>query len=145
MANMKQLYEDKEKTIEAYPRVWLPVGSLYWNENDISDDIDKYFVGTWQRIEDVFILAAGSTYTAKSSGGSATHKHETGIGSMNDGFLTFNMAYLNSGKVGANQWGGRLTPTNAIGIQGYDIKSSYTSTNDNMPPYYVAYCWKRIS
>lgn len=65
MANIKQMYEDNSKTTEAYPRVWMPVGSLYWNENDISDEISKYFVGTWQRIKDVFILAAGDTYTAK--------------------------------------------------------------------------------
>lgn len=47
--NIKQLYEDKEKTIEAFPRIWMPIGSLYWNENDISSDIDKYFIGTWVR------------------------------------------------------------------------------------------------
>lgn len=73
MANIKQLYEDNNKTVEAYPRVWLPVGSLYWNENDISADISKYFVGTWVRVKDVFILAAGDKYASKSSGGEATH------------------------------------------------------------------------
>lgn len=49
MENIKQLYEDKEKTIEAFPRIWMPIGSLYWNENDISSDIDKYFIGEWER------------------------------------------------------------------------------------------------
>lgn len=49
MPNMKQMYEDTNKTIEAYPRVWLPVGTIYYNRYDISDEIAQYFVGTWER------------------------------------------------------------------------------------------------
>lgn len=31
--------------------------------------------GTWERIQDTFLLAAGSTYTAGGSGGNASHTH----------------------------------------------------------------------
>lgn len=48
-----------------------PVGSLYWtsvNENPAT----TFGGGTWVQIKDRFILAAGDTYTAGNTGGSAT-------------------------------------------------------------------------
>lgn len=144
MANMKQLYEDTARTVEAYPRVWLPVGSLYWNENDISTEISKYFVGTWQRVKDVFILAAGDTYTAKSSGGEATHtltvnempSHNHPIHYPNAGgpyeALRYQVAVSDTNKT----WGAEACRTGNEGG---------SQAHNNMPPYYTAYCWKRIS
>lgn len=49
MPNMKQMYEDNAHTEAAYPIVWLPVGTIYENRYDISDEINKYFVGVWER------------------------------------------------------------------------------------------------
>lgn len=146
MANIKQLYEDNNKTVEAYLRVWLPVGSLYWNENDISADISKYFVGTWVRVKDVFILAAGDTYTAKTSGGEATHKLT--IEEMPE--HGHNMYPRNGLDGRAGGYG-----TGASDNYGYSVENSSNNygsvysggsqSHNNMPPYYVAYCWKRIS
>lgn len=139
--NIKQLYEDKQKTKEAYPRVWLPVGSLYWNENDISADISKYFVGTWERVKDVFILAAGDKYAAKSSGGEATHKLTVNEMPSHGHSLKFDQS-TNGGtawvKTGGNS-GGPYYSNEYIGNTGG------SQAHNNMPPYYCAYCWKRIS
>lgn len=49
MSNMKQMYSDKEKTQKAYPKVWLPVGTVYFNKDDITDEINLYFEGVWER------------------------------------------------------------------------------------------------
>lgn len=48
-----------------------PVGSLYISEK--STDPGTLFGGTWVRIKDKFILAAGDSYNAGSTGGEATH------------------------------------------------------------------------
>lgn len=147
MANIKQLYEDNNKTVEAYLRVWLPVGSLYWNENDISADISKYFVGTWVRVKDVFILAAGDTYTAKTSGGEATHKltieempiHAHELNVYESGWTDTVPSYIDTAQYG--KW----TKT-GVRSSGYPVKrAGGGQPHNNLPPYYVAYCWKRIS
>ncbi len=48
-----------------------PVGSIYMSVNNVSPS--TLFGGTWEAIQDRFLLAAGSTYTAGDTGGSATH------------------------------------------------------------------------
>jgi len=47
-----------------------PVGSIYMSVN--STNPQTLFGGTWEQIEDKFLLASGSTYSAGSTGGSAT-------------------------------------------------------------------------
>ena len=46
-----------------------PVGSVYMSVNSTSPA--TLFGGTWEQIEDRFLLAAGSTYTVGGTGGSA--------------------------------------------------------------------------
>ena len=48
-----------------------PVGSLYWTQSETFNP-NKSFVGTWDQIQDKFVLAAGKTYDNENSGGSAT-------------------------------------------------------------------------
>lgn len=52
-----------------------PVGSIYMSVNATSPA--SLFGGTWEQIQDRFLLATGSTYNAGSTGGSATHTHTT--------------------------------------------------------------------
>lgn len=47
-----------------------PVGSLYWSSSPT--DPATLFGGTWTRIKDRFVLAAGDTYGNGATGGSAT-------------------------------------------------------------------------
>lgn len=48
-----------------------PVGSIYMSVNGVSPE--TFLGGTWERIQDTFLLAAGSTYSAGDTGGEATH------------------------------------------------------------------------
>lgn len=53
-----------------------PIGSIYMST--VSTDPGTLFGGTWTQLEDRFLLTAGSTYTAGSTGGSVDHTHTTG-------------------------------------------------------------------
>ena len=68
-----QLIESIQKLIsDAETRAKLaahPVGSLYWSS--VNTDPGTLFGGTWSRIKDKFILAAGDTYTNGDTGGAA--------------------------------------------------------------------------
>ena len=48
-----------------------PVGAIYISVNSTSPG--TLFGGSWERIQDRFLLSAGSSYSAGSTGGSATH------------------------------------------------------------------------
>lgn len=53
-----------------------PVGAIYISTVETSPN--TLFGGTWERIQDRFLLAAGSSYTNGSTGGASTHTHTTG-------------------------------------------------------------------
>ena len=48
-----------------------PIGSIYLSTNNINPN--TLFGNTWEQIQDTFLLAAGSTYSAGSTGGEAKH------------------------------------------------------------------------
>lgn len=50
-----------------------PVGCIYMSVSPTNPG--TLFGGTWEQIEDTFLLCCGTTYTAGSAGGSATHTH----------------------------------------------------------------------
>lgn len=125
-----------------------PVGSIYMSVNNTSPQ--TFFGGTWEQIQDTFLLAAGSTYAAGSTGGEATHKlvanelpkiqgtlphvshgeHKlTGVFSLNYGG--------NSNYEGAYS----STSNNAR----YLMKFGNDQAHNNMPPYLTVYMWKRTA
>lgn len=133
-----------------------PVGSIYMSVNSISPA--TIFGGTWEQIEDTFLLAAGSTYTAGDTGGSATHHHTTGN-------HTLTVAEMPSHTHGVKGWryGHNLkqdntslayeklsdaastsTPILATGGGGAHNHGN-TGDSSNMPPYLAVYVWKRTA
>ena len=48
-----------------------PVGAIYMSTSNVSPA--TFIGGTWEQIKDRFLLTAGDTYAAGSTGGSATH------------------------------------------------------------------------
>ena len=50
-----------------------PVGSIYLSVNNVNPG--TIFGGTWEQIQDRFLLAAGSTYAGGTTGGATSHTH----------------------------------------------------------------------
>lgn len=115
-----------------------PVGSLYMSVNSTSPS--SLFGGTWERIQDTFLLAAGSTYAAGSTGGEAEHTltinempaHQHNAGGMRDA------------ADGTVRW--RIV---TYGDSGSTTIATQTvgggAAHNNMPPYLAVYVWKRTA
>ena len=72
-AVLDELIEQLRSEIPSFERV-CPVGSVYVSTSNTH--LSTLFgFGTWAAINDVFLLSAGSTYSAGSTGGSKTHSH----------------------------------------------------------------------
>lgn len=117
-----------------------PVGSIYMSVNSTSPA--TLFGGTWERIRDRFLLAAGSTYSAGGFGGEATHTLTVDEIPSHSHQIKYRSKILASGSSGA--W--------ALGAGTYDGYSSNTihgtgggGSHNNMPPYLTVYVWKRTA
>ncbi len=115
-----------------------PVGSYYWSSS--STNPSTLFGGTWTQIKDRFVLAAGSSYSVGDTGGSETHT------------LTIDEMPSHSHNVGIctdTGGSGAIQAEYAVG-NNFNNKVSTTSVgggepHNNMPPYIVAYCWRRTA
>lgn len=133
-----------------------PVGSVYISVN--STDPGKLFGGTWQQIKDRFLLSAGDTYAAGSTGGSANavvvkHLHQPSTG---DGFNAYMSGTGERVRVGTSTASGarytivgkkNASSADASGLR-FAGSTDYTGSDGagkNMPPYLAVYVWKRLS
>ena len=116
-----------------------PVGAVYISVSNI--DPGTLFGGTWEQIEDTFLLSAGSTYTAGDTGGEAEHTLTTQeMPSHNH-----SLACRWSGETGSS---GTLGQMDGGGYSSAGIGTNSTGggqAHNNMPPYLVVYMWQRIS
>ena len=102
-------------------------------------DPGTLFGGTWQRIQDRFLLCAGTSYAAGSTGGEATHT------------LTLNEMPSHTHGLGFgiyNNEGGRGSlgcTTFMQRIQGETEAEGGGQPHNNMPPYLAVYAWKRTA
>ena len=120
--------------------VW-PVGSIYLSVN--ATNPAQLFGGNWERIKDRFLLAAGSSYSAGATGGSATHTLTIEEMPSHNHNLAVKFDAPNgsmySSPTGAGDGGTEGVSTWAIENKGGG------QPHDNMPPYLAVYVWKRIS
>lgn len=126
---------------EVVTDLFYPVGSIYMNVNDINPNL--VLGGTWERIEEVFLLASGSRYPNNTRGGSETvtldisqmpsHNHSA-VPHIGWGGGVYGAG---SGKADLNN-PGNLWPTD-IGYTGG------SQPHNNMPPYLAVNVWKRVS
>ena len=118
---------------------WLhPVGSIY--QSTVDTDPGELFGGTWERIKDRFLLAAGDTFSAGKTGGEASHTLTV------DEIPDHTHSY---------QYTGQSTVIGTDTIRLYDRNgqpNQYTGqqssncggkAHNNMPPYLTVYMWKR--
>jgi len=69
--NLETQIENADSQIGVILNRLYPVGAIYISTNDTSPS--TIFGGTWNKIEDRFLLASSSTYAKGSTGGEATH------------------------------------------------------------------------
>lgn len=156
-------------------KIWkevYPVGSIYMSVN--STNPSTLFGGTWEQIQDTFLLASGSTYSAGTTGGEAEHtlstdelpSHNHGSKSL-VGKLQFramstggnNVDVISGNSIcsytenGGESWSYSLTrnstsqKTDVITINATHTHSSVgnNTAHNNMPPYLAVYMWKRTA
>ena len=120
-----------------------PVGSIYLSVNATSPA--SLFGGTWERIEDRFLLAAGSTWAAGTEGGEATHTLT--INEIPSHTHIINASYANPGSASSNN--GKLLAGDQNNIWLWEHASTgsagWDAAHNNMPPYLAVYMWKRVS
>lgn len=132
-----------------------PVGSLYISENATSPA--ELYGGTWEQIKDRFILAAGDTYAAGSTGGEAEHAlTESELPNVTGRFdfqSDGNSQGIVTGAYGVFSFGqmsiGGFRPNNKTDESGCarQIIMSFgsNSPHNNLPPYIAVYIWRRVA
>lgn len=117
-----------------------PVGAIYLSTTDTSPA--SLFGGTWERLKDRFLLAAGDSYAAGSTGGEA--QHTLTVDEMPSHGHEIDQLWTDS--PGNNQL--------ANGGAGFSLRYNHNKTtsltgggepHNNMPPYLAVYMWKRIA
>ena len=144
--------------VSVSPLAAYPVGSIYMSVNSVSPA--TLFGGTWEQLEDRFLLAAGATYSAGSTGGSATmaHTHSTGNHTLTVAEMPshshkytdyYNVSQGSGYKVVAfnlasDPTGTSVQATGGSGAHNHG-NTGAASNDDNMPPYLAVYMWKRTA
>lgn len=122
-----------------------PIGSLYMSVN--AADPNTLFGGTWERLKDRFLLAAGDTYAAGATGGEAAHtltveempSHNHSLSDPID---------KNSIKLGSMTGDANWALTKRAASYDYNLTTNNTgggAAHNNMPPYLTVYMWKRTA
>lgn len=130
-----------------------PIGSIYMSTSSTSPV--ALFGGTWERIQDTFLLAAGTTYSAGSSGGEATHTLTIDEMPTHDHFQQFqsDTSYVGVHVKNYNSGGSIQGVQPSNGTRRNNIASSAVRvstvasggglTHNNMPPYLAVFMWRR--
>lgn len=132
-----------------------PIGSIYISTNNV-DPSQLFGVGEWERIKDRFLLAAGSTYSAGSTGGEATHTltakelpKQSGTISTHGVYSGTPIAAVSGVFSASHSCSGKYMNGTATGHDSVDTitysNGGQNTAHNNMPPYLTVYIWKRIN
>ena len=154
-----ELAEDWELKVKGKRLLDLiyPVGSIYLSVNSASPD--TLFGGTWVRLEDVFLLAAGAKHAAGSTGGEESHTLTDSEMPSHNGHLSAGIAgtapmgkgnykgYLNSSVMNAFPEGNYRGWNVYLGNEMHPASEATggDQPHNNMPPYLAVYTWKRTA
>lgn len=118
---------------EALLEKYYKEGRIYFST--VNESPASFIGGTWERIEDVFLLCAGTIYAAGTRGGEANvtltigqmpnHVHDLHIGWGSDGGEAWGKLTANNGN----------SPSWSMGGTGGN------QPHNNMPPYEAVYAW----
>lgn len=147
--SQKEKIESLEKSdtsiqseMQKYWETVYPVGAIYLSVSEINPS--TLFGGTWEQIEDRFLLASGSSYAAGSTGGEATHKltvaempsHKHLVTEQNYNVTLVGNAPTSGAQTGWFYGSGGNSVTGAVGN---------SEPHNNMPPYLAVFVWKRTA
>ena len=127
-----------------------PVGSIYMSVNSTSPA--TLFGGTWEQIQDKFLLASGTSYSNGSTGGSADTvvvEHTHILGNEDYYFVGKKKSDSASNKrvtvptTGSNY--AYVSSVASFGNFGSTKSSGESGTGKNMPPYLAVNVWKRTA
>lgn len=119
-----------------------PVGALYLSTSSTSPA--TLFGGTWTRIQDTFLLAAGTTYAAGATGGEATHtltesEMPTHTHGIEDGSGASVITWVGSPNGNYGLASGKTVRGRSI------LSAGGGQAHNNMPPYLAVYVWERTA
>ena len=125
-----------------------PIGSIYMSVNDIDPGV--IFGGTWEQIKDKFLLASGSTYSNGTTGGNATHNHDSGdlaaaIGAVNGDAGSIGYIATTAKDHGTASYQIRTNYGSGGTFNHYTPVYGYTGESSSIPPYLAVNIWKRTS
>ena len=126
-----------------------PVGSIYQTTSSTFNP-QTAWGGTWERIKDRFLLAAGDTYTGGSTGGEATHKLTVQELPSHQHVMIVNNEGSSSSWVPT--FDGYVIKTDCVtqSKKNYQAKlaqngAGLDQAHNNMPPYLAIYIWRRTA
>lgn len=131
-----------------------PVGSIYMSVN--STNPSNFLGGSWERIQDRFLLAAGSSYSAGATGGEASHKltanempshkHTTFERDENASSYASYRYMVDTYGTGSTAYGFSPSMSAVTGRKQMETGSiGGGAAHNNMPPYLAVYVWKRTA
>lgn len=122
-----------------------PVGSIYISVSETSPN--TLFGGTWERLKDRFLLAAGDSYVAGATGGEAVHTLTVGEMPKHHHNLYVRGFDNSSSKEAIVNGSYNYTSVQSNAGQAELIISSTggSAAHNNMPPYLAVYMWKRTA
>ena len=118
-----------------------PVGSVYQSTDSTSPA--ELFGGTWEQIKDRFLLAAGDSHAAGSTGGEATHTLTKAELPDHTHTLKYTGQSVTEGVNAIRLYQAASNQYNAYsGGQSSDCGGQ---AHNNMPPYLAVYTWRRTA
>ena len=132
-----------------------PIGSIYMSISNVAPSI-LLGGGEWEQIKDVFLLTAGDTYSAGSTGGEAKHKltakelpKQGGTISTHGVYSGTPIAAVSGVFSASHKCTGKYMNGTASGHDSIDTivysNGGEDVAHNNMPPYLTVYAWKRVA
>lgn len=142
---------EAKTTAGAAVQTAYPIGSIYMSVVD-TNPATLFGFGTWARIQDRFLLAAGGTYKAGATGGEASHTLT--VAEMPQHTHTSRVQWQNTPSA-VNTVCANGSPVSVANVQGSlsvdngdQANIGYTGgsqAHNNMPPYLAVYVWQRTA
>ena len=142
---------EKEKTVEfklpihymgkALLDLLHPVGSIFQSTDSTSPE--ELFGGTWEQIKDRFLLAAGDSHAAGSTGGEEEHILTAAEMANHTHGYDYTGQSITEGVNAIRLYNAASTQYNAY--TGKATSNCGGQAHNNMPPYLAVYTWRRTA